>query len=195
MKKLLTFAALLSFGAAEASILGSLANSALQGITMRNNYNNGYGANGTNNYGMNNYGTYNMGSNGAMYNNGMNNYGTAYNNGMNNSTAAVPIILNNMYQQATMIQNNYKSDSNIVTYTSNLGNALILCRQYQNPSQVVNQLPTILQYVLGIYNALNQYNAGANARNLISGFSQLLFVSTGMNQTNFGTRRYSGVAL
>ena len=182
MKKLLAFVTVLSFSATEAGVLGNIANSALQGIAAYNNYSNGYGTNG-----MNNYGTYNNGSNGMAYNNGMasmNNYGTAYNNGVNNfsanSTTNVSTILNNMYQQATMIQNSYKSDSNIVNYTSNLGNTLVACRQYQNPSQILNQLPTILQYIVGIYNALNQYNAGANARNLVSGFSQLLSASMGM---------------
>ena len=170
MKKLLAFVMVLDFGAADAGVLGNIANSALQGIATYNNYANGYG-------GMNNYGTsYNNG----MNNYGMNNYGTAYNNGMNNSTAAVSTVLNNMYQQAALIQNNYKSDSNIVNYTSNLGNILRTCQQYQNSSQILNQLPTILQYIVGIYNALNQYNAGVNARNLVSGFSQLLSVSMGM---------------
>lgn len=175
MKKLLAFVAVLSFSATEAGILGSIASSALQGIATYNNYPNGYGANGMNNYGTN----YNMGSNGMAYNNGamgMNNYGNLYNNGVN--LANVSTILNNMYQQAVMIQNNYQSNSNIVNYTSNLGNALKTCQQ--NPSQTLNQLPTILQYIVGIYNVLNQYNAGVNARNLVNGFSQLLSASMGM---------------
>lgn len=175
MKKLLTLVTILSFSTVEAGVLGNLANAALQGVATYNNYNNGYGnmnPYGTN-YNMGTMGTYNTGMNNAGYNTGV--AGTSTNTA---NSAVISSILTSMYQQAAMIQNTYKTNANIVTYTSNLGNVLTSCQQY--PNQVLNQLPTILQYVVGIYSILNQYNGGANIKNLANGFSQLLFACLGL---------------
>ncbi len=171
MRKLLAFIIVLSFSTTEASFLGNVANAALQGISTYNNYRNGttgYATTGTANYGANAYGNNGYGTN-AYGNNG---YGTnAYGN---NGYAAnnVSSILTYMYQQAASIQNTYKTDQNVISYTSSLGNILTTCQS--NPSQVLGQLPSMLQYIVGIYNVLNQYGSGANIQGLVNGFSQLL---------------------
>lgn len=144
-------------------------------------YNNGAVYNpGTNGAVYNNGVQYNTGMNGAAYNNGVT-YNTGVTTGMTNTvnTTAISNALTNMYNQAAQIQNSYRTNTNIVTYTSNLGNVLMSCRQY--PNQVSNQLPTILQYVLGIYNILNQLGAGAQISNLADGFNELFLACLGLN--------------
>lgn len=105
-----------------------------------------------------------------------------YNTGMMGTQVNTPVIieaLQKMYTQVAQLQNNYVTNINIVNLTSKLGNTLLSCQQF--PNQVWDKLPIICQYIVNIYNILNQIGAGSQIENLADGFSDLFYTCLGIN--------------
>ncbi|MBO7642236.1 MAG: hypothetical protein J6S86_03685 [Alphaproteobacteria bacterium] len=106
-----------------------------------------------------------------------------YNTGMMGTqvnSAAISTILNKMITRATEIRNNYGAQYlQISTWSQTLIGTLT--KYLSSPNQVLLGLSTICQYIVNIYNILNQIGAGSQIEKLADGFSDLFYTCLGIN--------------
>ncbi|MBO6055445.1 MAG: hypothetical protein J6P84_00480 [Alphaproteobacteria bacterium] len=106
-----------------------------------------------------------------------------YNAGMMGTqvnTAAILTILQKMIELATEIRNTYGAQYlQITTWSQTLIGTLT--KYLSSPNQVLLGLSTICQYIVNIYNILNQIGAGSQIEKLADGFSDLFYTCLGIN--------------
>ena len=95
------------------------------------------------------------------------------------NSQAIVEILQKIYVQSTMLQSSYGTDQNIGTLIIKLNNVIMNC--VSNPNQTLSQLPIICQYIVYIYSYLKQIGAGSQIEKLADGFFELFYVCLGIN--------------
>ena len=173
MKKLLTFAAILSFGFMEeanslGNLIGTAANAFFQNTAATNNRNGIY--NNQVQYGL---GMQQLGTQQTLYNN------TVTTNTVNST--AILGALQRLYTQLTLLQSSYGTNPAIGTQIIGLNTVIQNCVNNPTQLQMLNQLPIICKHIMTIYYLLNQLRAGAQITNLAKEFSNLFFCCLGIN--------------